>query len=445
MYCNDVMKISMIEGFNGNKNRKINKMRAVLVSALLFLVVLAIPVFAEEFATIKPIGDLNAEAPELTAKSAALYSMDLHKVVYGKNEDERVSPYSVTKLLTCYMALEKLNPDDVVTVSAKAAQVYENGTTIYLQEGEKISVRDLVYGALLASGNDAAYALGEAVAGSEKSFADQMNALVQDWGCADTHFVNANGWKNDDHYTTAHDMSIIAEHCFSNEELQKMSIEKTYTIPATNVSGARELENYTVFTTRKLKDITGGKTGTWTDEDASLVVSFERDSIKAVAVLLADEKDARAKDAGKLMAFAAKVTPGFLVSSEGDEVTEARVKHGEFTKTKLAVDGTTTAYPASEKAEDIQIEMNVEPIEAPLKKGEKVGTYRVVANDNVVAEHNLVATEDIEVGWFPSYIYISNQQTIIGSVLGGILLIVLIILAVRAAKRRKETQYVAKH
>ncbi len=413
-------------------NSTISKIKAVLVSALLFLVVITIPV-ASVFAggnalpvSVAAIGNPDAEAPEISAEAAALYSLDMHKVVYGKNENEKMFPYSITKILTCYIALTELNPDDVVTVSAEAAQVYENGTTIYLQEGEEITIRDLIYGALLESGNDAAYALGEAVSGSESAFAEHMNEVVKEWGCKDTHFVNANGWKNDNHYTTAHDMAIIAENCFGNDELRKMSITKEYTIPATNLSDAREMDNYTVSVTKNLSDITGGKTGTWSDDDASLVVSFEREGLSEVVVLMGAEKSERAKDAAKLMDFASKVTPGFIVSSEGDEVAEARVKHGEITKTKLIVDGTTYAYPESEDAGDISVEVDIDDIEAPISEGDVVGTYSVLVSGEKISEYNLLASENIETGWLLSYIYISNEQTIgLAFALLGMLLVVL--------------------
>lgn len=221
---------------------------------------------------IAPVGDPNAEPPKLSAKGAVLYSLDLDRVVYAKNGDKKLEPYSTTKLLTCLLALEKLDPDKVVTISEAGARVYEGGTTIWLKEGEKIKVIDLIYGAMLESGNDAAYALGEAVSGSEKAFADLMNEKVAEWGLKDTHFVNPNGWKDKDQYTTAHDMAIITVKCLENEQLRDITITKKYTIPETNLTEARELTNFFLSVTGKIDALTGGKTGTWSDEDRKSVV-----------------------------------------------------------------------------------------------------------------------------------------------------------------------------
>ena len=179
-----------------------------------------------ELVGITAIGDPDAKAPSISADAAVIYSLDLDRVVYGDNEDKVLDPYSITKVLTCYLALENLDPEKVVTVSADATQEYVNGTSILLKEGEKIRVIDLIYGAMMESGNDAAYALGEAVAGSEKKFAALMNETVESWGCTNTHFVNANGWKNKDHYTTARELAIIARNCFAREDLLKNFFSK---------------------------------------------------------------------------------------------------------------------------------------------------------------------------------------------------------------------------
>lgn len=431
--------------------------KAVLTAALLVLVFAmaftGLPAaFAYEettwdLAEIRPIGDVNTVPPEITAKSATLYSLELDDFVFNKNENKKLDPYSITKVLTCYLALENLDLDTVITASEKSAEVYENGTTIYLKAGEKMTIRDLIYGALLESGNDAAYALGEAVSGNAADFADLMNKTVAEWGCEDTHFVNANGWKHDDHYTTAHDMGIIAKNCFANETLAEMSVTKTYTIPATNLSGERELENYTLHTVPKAKGVTCGKTGSWDEDDCSIVIGFTKDNLNEIIVLLGDTKKGRKADVLSLIDFSDKVTPGFLVSEEGDIVDVVKVKHGEFTKVGLTVDGKTLAYPASKDADDIIVEIKADNLEAPLTKGDKAGTYTVYCDDKVVGEHNLIITEDIATGWFPSYFYISNQQTLfIGKCAAAFLaLVLLIVILIKAGKKKSRSKITGKH
>lgn len=390
---------------------------------------------------VAPTGDLNAEAPKIKAKGAALYSCDLGQIVYGKNENEVLEPYSTTKLLTCWLALENLDPDDMVTVSKDATQAYENGTTIWLKEGEKISIRDLLYGAMLESGNDAAYALGEAVSGSEADFAELMNRTVEEWGCKDTHFVNANGWKNKKHYTTAHDMAIITAKCLESPELREIAMTKKYTGSETNMTEAREMKNYFLHTAGYLDGLIGGKTGTWEDDDCSIVAGFSEGGLQAVAVVLCDTKKGRPADLRKLMTFAHEVTPGFIVPAEGTPVTEVRVKHGEKTKTALVADALTFAYPAENDARDIRTEVKHDKLEAPIKKGTEAGTILVYADNELIAEHKLLTTEDIDTGWLPSYIYISNRATLNAIIVIGVFIVLLLFvswLGRRISRNRKK-------
>ncbi len=390
---------------------------------------------------IVPIGDPDAEPPKLRAKSAALYSLDLDELVYAKNEDKRLSPYSITKILTCYLALERLDPDEVVTASADATQVYEDGSTILLKTGEKMRVEDLIYGTLLASGNDAAYALGETVGGSEAGFAEIMNEQLREWGCKDTHFVNANGWKHDDHYTPARDMAIIAKNCFGSKTLCEMSVKKKHTIPATNLSGERQLKNYMKVVAGKSGGITAGKTGSWSEDDNSIVLAFRSEGLEAVIVLLGDTKKGRATDASDLRKFAAKVTPGFRVVGEGDEVAEVWVKHGAKTKLPVLATEAVTAYPAGKSTRGVDVRISVDRLEAPIAEGAEVGSYTVLVDGEEIGTHPLVAAEGIETGWFPSYIYISNKQAVkLGMICLALALLTLLVLILAARNRKRRAR-----
>ncbi len=446
---------------NQNNYRSITvRMIAGLLAALLILVSGCFtPAYARddrqtgsEIETITPIGNLDAEPPEVKAKAAMLYSLDLDVPLFSKNENKKISPYSTTKILTAYLALEKLPMDKKVKASKKATQVYEDGSSILLEAGEKMSVKDLVYGTLLASGNDAAYALGEAMEGSEKRFAKLMNKTVKSWGCNDTNFVNANGWKHKDHYTTAHDMCIILRKCMENETLREISMTREYTIPATNKSEKRDLENIFLKSISESQSYLGGKTGRWEDDDCAIVLEFAEEGLQAAIVLLGDTVKGRVSDVDTLMKFSHVVTPGFKVCSEGDTVTQVRVKHGEKTLTDLAVTGMTLAYPRNATADEVQVDLHTEKLEAPIRKGEKVGTYTIYVNGQQLAQHDLLTTEDIETGWFPSYIYISNEQTrkIMPYAAAAVLLVLAVIIlsirnSIRRRKKSKQNDYAEKH
>lgn len=394
-------------------------------------------------APVSPAGDPEAAAPEIKAKGAALYSYSMGDIVFGKDENKKMEPYSTTKLLTCWLALKNLSPDETVKVSAKAAQAYENGTTIWLKEGEEISVRDLLYGAMLESGNDAAYALGEAVAGSEAAFADLMNKTVQDWGCKDTHFVNANGWKNKEHYSTARDMAVITAKCLESAELRDIAMTKTYTSSATNLSDAREMKNYFLHVTGNPEGLTGGKTGTWDDDDCAVVASFSEGGLTDVIVLLGDTEDGRPEDVRRLMSFSHDVTPGYIVPARGESVTTVRVRHGERTKTEVAADGYTYVYPAGNNLEEVRTEIKADKLEAPVKKGDEAGELLVYVDDELIEKHKLIATEDIETGWLPSYLYISNKATLNALKVIGVFIMLLVAVSLigrtlHSKKKRKK-------
>jgi D-alanyl-D-alanine carboxypeptidase (penicillin-binding protein 5/6) len=250
----------------------------------------------------------------------------------------------------------------------------------------------------------------------------------------------ANGWKNEEHYTTAHDLVIITAKCLENEQLRGIAVTKKYTAPATNLSGEREMKNYLLHVTENPSGLTGGKTGTWDDDDCAVVFSFSQEGLEGAAVVIGDTEDGRPEDVKKLMAFSHEVTPGFIVPSEGAAVETAWVRHGEKTRTTLTVDGRSFAYPKDNDAGDIRTEAEYEKIEAPVKKGQEVGKFLIYADDKLIGEHKLLATEDIEEGWFPSYIYISNAATLNALKVIGlfILLLLLVSLISRNIRRRKK-------
>jgi SHS2 domain-containing protein len=198
-----------------------------------------------------------------------------------------------------------------------------------------------------------------------------------------------------------------------NEELKKISMTEDYVVPATNLSESRVLDNHTTRATRKAGDVvTCGKTGGWTSKDSSLVLEFDDGQPEGAVVLIKDSVKGRRNDAKALIDFAPVVTPGYTVSTAEDEVGLTKVKHGEKTRVALMPEASTVAYPASGKTKDIKIEIEADTLEAPVTKGDAAGTYRVYANDKLVAERKLLAAEDVKTGWLPSYLYISNIETV---------------------------------
>lgn len=392
-------------------------------------------------ATMQKVGDPDAEPPELMGENAELYSLDLEEPLYQKNADERVDPYSITKILTCYLAIENLDPDQIVEVSQYAATPLEDGTTIFLSEGEKISVKDLLYGAMLESGNDAATALAEAVSGSEEAFADLMNRQAMEWGCRNTHFVNANGWKDENHYTSAHDMAIITAKSFENKELRKISMTKEYVIPATNMSAERYLENHTRRGTKYMTGLTCGKTGGWSSKDCSIALGYKRGGREGVAVVLKTTISRRKNDAKLLIKFSDTATPGYIVAKEGDVVCTASVKGAAEPLVDLYIDDTLYAYPKGWERSGVDLSIQRDELEAPLPKDTKAGTYTLYADGKKIGSGELFTAEDIEEGWFLSKYGVSNENTVRLGKFAAVwaLLLALALLLTRNINKEKNT------
>ncbi|MDO5331576.1 MAG: serine hydrolase, partial [Bacillota bacterium] len=184
----------------------------------------------------------ESEIPlKLYSDAALVCDMTTGEIIYSLNADELRYPASTTKMLTAILALENLDLEDTVTVDKEAAGV--GGNSLKLKSGEKFKVKDLLYGTLVISANDGAVALAKKVSGSVEEFAKLMNKKAIEIGCTSSNFVNPNGLHDDNHYTTARDLALIAMYCMKNETFREIVSLPSYTVPATNLSEERVVEN----------------------------------------------------------------------------------------------------------------------------------------------------------------------------------------------------------
>ncbi|RKJ45426.1 D-alanyl-D-alanine carboxypeptidase [bacterium 1XD8-76] len=237
-------------------------------------------------------------APEVVADSAILMDIDTGVILYEKNIHKRQYPASVTKLLTCLVAAENSELTDVVTFSREAVFGIERGSSnIGIDEGEQLTMEECYYGALLTSANEVSSGIAEHVGGSIEGFAEMMNAKVQELGGVDSHFVNANGLHDDNHYTSAYDMALIGQAFAQNKMLLDISGTAFYRLDATPMQKDEiELRNHH----RMLPDCElggrypyeytiGGKNG-YTDIARLTLVTFaKKDGHRLVCVVLKDE------------------------------------------------------------------------------------------------------------------------------------------------------------
>ena len=183
----------------------------LLILSTFFISMMALLAYAES--------DINTGA-----KSSALYNPDTGSFLYRKNANQRLPMASTTKIMTALIAIEDLDPDSMVRVTNDAVGI--EGSSLYLKAGDEITVKDLIYGVLLQSANDAAAVLAIEISGTLDNFAELMNERAKDIGALDTHFVNPHGLDAKDHFTTAHDLALIAAEALSNETFK--SIVSTY-------------------------------------------------------------------------------------------------------------------------------------------------------------------------------------------------------------------------
>lgn len=237
--------------------------------------------------------------PVINSRSAIVYDRSSGSILYGKSENEKRKMASTTKIMTAIIVIENSNLDDVVTVSSKAAST--GGSRLGLHTNDKISIRDLLYGLLLCSGNDAAIALAENVGGTVENFSNLMNEKANTLNLTSTHFVTPHGLDNDDHYTTAYELALITNYALNNELFCKLVGTKNYTI---SINGYPKKLSNTNELLGNLNGVYGVKTGFTNGANRCLVTAIKRDNMDLICIVLgADTKKDRTKDSVSLIEY----------------------------------------------------------------------------------------------------------------------------------------------
>lgn len=250
---------------------------------------------------IEVSSNINNE-PTINSRSAIVYDRISGSIIFGKNENQKRKMASTTKIMTAIIVLETCNLDDIVIVSSNAAGT--GGSRLGLHTNDKISVRDLLYGLLLCSGNDAAVALAEYVGGDLSSFANLMNEKSNSLELTSTHFVTPHGLDNDIHYTTAYELAIITNYALKNETFYNFVRTKNYTV---TINGYSKTLSNTNELLGNLNGVYGVKTGFTNGASRCLVTAVKRDNMDLICIVLgADTKKDRTKDSIQLIEYAFK-------------------------------------------------------------------------------------------------------------------------------------------
>ena len=232
------------------------------------------------------------EGPKVMAETAIVMDMDTEEILYAKGIDEKRAPASTTKILTAMLAIEKVPFETQITFTDEVNNIEAGSTHIGIKPGETLTMKDCAYAIFLASANEVSSGVAEYIGTTVPAFVDMMNQRAKELGCTNTHFVNANGLYDENHYTTARDLAIIAKAAFQNETFREVVKTPYYIVPKTNITDEeRWLNNHHKMIlqgSEYYEGCLGGKTGYTEKAGNTLVTYAERNGRKLVCALLAD-------------------------------------------------------------------------------------------------------------------------------------------------------------
>ncbi len=333
--------------------------------------------------------------PQLAATAYFLMDTNTGRVLVEKNADMQLPPASMTKMMTSYIVSSEIergsiNPDDLVTISVKAWK--KGGSKMFVREGTRVSVKDLLRGVIIQSGNDASIALAEHIAGSEAAFADIMNQQAALLGMTNTVFKNATGWPAEGHISSVHDLAILGRALIKDfPEHYKLYSEKYFTYNGINQPNRNKL----LFTD---KSVDGIKTGHTEEAGFGLTASSERDGMRLISVVTGTRSEsARAAESQKLLSYGFRYYYTHKLYNKGDVVNTAVVWKGQQEELQIGLpkDIYLTVPRGSEN--DLQATVHIdEVIQAPIVQGQELGNIVVVLDDEELLNVPVVALASIE-------------------------------------------------
>lgn len=333
----------------------------------------------------------EGERVDTSARAAILIERQTGRVLLESHADEALPMASTTKVMTALLALEKGHLDDMVTVGRNAYGV--PGTSIYLELGEKLSLRDLLYGLMLASGNDAAVAIAEHVGGNVETFCRMMTERAGELGCTDTVFATPHGLPSEGHHTTARDLALIAREAMSHELFRQIVSTRRATIPWEGRSYQRVLSNKNRLLT-EYEGATGIKTGYTKAAGRCLVFGAKRDGLEVIGVVL--NCGDWFHEAERLMNMGFERYEMFTALVGGETVRVLPVKEGTQETVCIRTAGSLAAPVKKGQIPVLEFDMP-EVVEAGKQEGEVVGEARLVLAGEEIASVQLVLGETLAV------------------------------------------------
>lgn len=346
---------------------------------------------------------LMAESlPSINGKGAVLIDQETGQVLFEKAKDEKLPPASITKILTAIIAIESGKLDDTVLIGSNPPRL--DGTKVYLEEGEKVILRDLVKAAMVHSANDAALAIAEYLGGSGNKFAEIMNTKARELGVQNSNFVNPHGLTAENHYTTAYDMALITCYAMKNpifrENVNSKVLDWQGQAWQTRLINKNEL-------LWSYQGATGVKTGYTTEAKCTIVASATRGKQSYIAAVLGSQGNATWTDAKNLLDFGFNNFQSLQLASSGEVV--ATVNLAEDKKLLLEPDKDLTISLPQQGNKKVDSRISLQPFGKTIEKGQSMGKMIFTIDGQELGTVGLVAQNKVKVSeWrlFDIFVYV---------------------------------------
>lgn len=363
-------------------------MKKIIISLILFL----IPIYIYASETVSNETNLASNA-----KSAVILEQSTGRVLFEKNSHERIAPASMTKMMSLLLIMEKIDSgkikmNDMVNISKNASSM--GGSQILLEEGEEMSVEDLIKGIAIASGNDAVVAMAEFIAGTEEEFVKLMNKKARELGLNDTNFENCHGLDTENHYSSAYDMAVIARELLNHEKITKYSsIYETY---------LREDSDRKIWlvNTNKLvrfkKGVDGLKTGYTKGAGYCLTATMKKDNMRVIATVMGEDSiDNRNKEVSEMLDYA---NANYKMKKYIDKNKVLKtIKSSKSKNNIIKIVPKNDIYILTKKTDELKLKYNlkINKLSNNIKKGKKVGIIEITNNGKIINKKNLTVKNDV--------------------------------------------------
>ena len=344
----------------------------------------------------------------LTSKSAILMDAKSGKILYEKNIEEKLPMASMTKIMSMLLIMENiengsLNYNDKVLISKNASGM--GGSQVFLQAGEEYTVDNLLKCIAISSANDAVVAMAEKISGSVDGFVQLMNEKAKELGLNNTHFANPHGLDNENHYSTAYDMALMAQELLKHEDILKYtSIYEDY---LTKPDGSQIWLVNTNRLVRFYDGVDGLKTGYTPEAGYCLTATAKKNDLRLISVVMnAPSAEDRSSDTSSLLSYGFNSFKNNIIYSKDKSLGKIPVEKGKIKEVNVYLKkDATQILSVTEKPNEYSFNIKIDKIIAPIKSGTVVGTTEIIdSNGNIIDEVEIIVKEDIEKAGFLDYL-----------------------------------------